>query len=88
MSRTKRNRRFQYANQHASIQTRPNVNAQIGGESFTANREDELAASIFTDSKNATAFALQLGVNASDLFAGRSLGLLVGDASDLAHSLA
>lgn len=61
MSRTKRNRRFQYANQHASIQTRPNVNAQIGGESFTANREDELAASIFTDSKNATAFALQLG---------------------------
>jgi hypothetical protein len=61
MSRTKRNRRFQYANQHASIQTRPNENAQIGGESFTANREDELAASIFTDSKNATAFALQLG---------------------------
>jgi len=61
MSRTKRNRRFQYANQHASIQTRPNLSAQIGGESFTANRDDELAASIYTDSSNATSFALQLG---------------------------
>jgi len=61
MSRTKRNRRFQYANQHASIQTRPNLAAQVGGESFTANREDELAASIYTDSSNATQFAVKLG---------------------------
>jgi hypothetical protein len=70
MSRTKRNRRFQYANQHASIQSRPNLNAVIGGESFTANREDELAASIFTDSANATQFALQLG-GAELTFSGR-----------------
>jgi hypothetical protein len=61
MSRSKRNRRFQYSNQHASIQTRPNPFAEVGGVSYTANREDELAATIFTDSANASQFALQLG---------------------------
>jgi len=61
MSRTRKNRRFQYANSHASIQTRPNYNAMVGGESFTANREDNLAASIATDSSNATSFELSLG---------------------------
>lgn len=61
MSRTKRNRRFQYANQHASIQTRPNENAAIGGDSFTSNREDELHAFVSTNSSNATQFELSLG---------------------------
>lgn len=60
-SRNKRNRRFEYANQHASIQSRPNPAALVGGETFTARREDSLAANIYTDSKNATQFALNLG---------------------------
>jgi hypothetical protein len=61
MSRTKRARRFQYVNQHAAIQSRPNFDAQIGGETFTANREDNLDAFIATDSSNATMFELSLG---------------------------
>ncbi len=67
MSRTKKNRRFTYANQHAAIQSRPNFDAQVGGETFTANREDDLAAFIATDSKNATAFDLRLGATVISL---------------------
>lgn len=59
--KSRKNRRFQYANARASIQTRPNYSAQVGGESFTANREDELSASIYTDSSNASSFVLTLG---------------------------
>lgn len=63
-------RNFQYANKHASIQTRPNTAAMIGGETFTANREDSLEARIFTDSSNTTRFAVQVG-KVSYTFSGR-----------------
>lgn len=57
----KRNRRYSYVNQHAAIETRPNQGAQIGGLSFTANREDDFGAEIFTDSNNATNLGLYIG---------------------------
>ena len=58
---SKRNRRYSYINQHAAIETRPNVAAQIGGLTFTANREDDFGAEIYTDSKNATNLGLFVG---------------------------
>jgi len=57
----KRNRRFSYANSHASIQTRPNFDAQVGGVTFTARREDEFAAEIETDSSNASSLVIAMG---------------------------
>lgn len=63
-------RNFQYANKNASIQTRPSTSAMVGGESFTANREDDLEACIFTDSSNSTTFAVHLG-KTSYTFTGR-----------------
>lgn len=62
MSRNnKRNRRFEYANQHASIAVYPNQDAYVGGASFTENREDDFSASIATDSSNATSFVVREG---------------------------
>ena len=57
----KRNRRYSYINQHAAIETRPNVSAQVGGLSYTANREDDFGAEIFTDTSNATRMGLFVG---------------------------
>lgn len=57
----KRNRRYSYINQHAAIETRPNVEAQVGGLSRTANREDDFGAEIFTDSSNVTRMGLFVG---------------------------
>jgi hypothetical protein len=57
----KRIKRYSYINQHAGIETRPNYDAQVGGLSYTANREDDFAAEIFTDSKNATKFSVFAG---------------------------
>ncbi len=64
----KRNRRHSYINQHAAIETRPNTDALVGGLSYTANREDDFNADIFTNSHNATRLSLfvgQMGVNLS-----------------------
>lgn len=64
----KRNRRYSYINQHAGIETRPNRDAQVGGLSYTANREDDFGAEIFTDSNNTTRMGLfvgQLGLSLS-----------------------
>lgn len=63
----KRNRRYSYINQHAAIETRPNYEAQVGGLSYTANREDDFGAEIFTDSKNATSMGLFVGATALNL---------------------
>lgn len=57
-----------YVNSHAGIESRPNFDAQIGGETFTSNREDDFAVAAFTDSSNATELRLfvgQTGINLS-----------------------
>jgi len=63
----KRNRRYSYINQHAAIETRPNFEAQVGGFTYTANREDDFGAEISTDSKNATSMGLYVGSTALSL---------------------
>lgn len=63
----RKNRRYSYINQHAAIETRPNYEAQVGGLSFTANREDDFGAEVFTDSKNATQLGLFIGQSAISL---------------------
>lgn len=60
-NRKRASRRFSYANQHAGIRSYPNPAAAIGGNTFTANREDELFASISTDSSNASELTLAFG---------------------------
>jgi hypothetical protein len=50
-----------YANSHAGIESRPNYDAQIGGVSFTSNREDDFAADAATNSSNATKVRLFVG---------------------------
>lgn len=57
----KRSKRYSYINQHAAIETRPNSDAQIGGLTFTSNREDDFGAEIFTDSSNATRLSVLAG---------------------------
>ncbi len=57
----KRNRRYSYINQHAAIESRPNFEAQIGGLSRTANREDDFGAEVFTDTSNTTRMGLYVG---------------------------
>ena len=57
----KRNRRPEYVNQHATIESRPNLDAQLGGTTFTQNREDGFDVSISTDSSNATSLSLLVG---------------------------
>lgn len=54
--------RPEYINAHASIESRPNFDAAIGGISYTANREDGFGVAIETSSSNATDLSLQLGV--------------------------
>jgi hypothetical protein len=61
MSKRKNQRRYSYVNQHAAIETRPNYEAIVGGQSRTANREDDFGAEIFTDSSNSTQLALGVG---------------------------
>lgn len=56
-----KSKRHSYINQHAAIETRPNVDAQIGGLSFTANREDDFGAHIMTDTSNTTNMGLFVG---------------------------
>lgn len=63
----KRERRYSYINQHAAIETRPNRDAIVGGLSFTANREDDFGAEIYTDSSNATTMGLSVGQSAFSL---------------------
>ena len=61
---SKKSARFQrpvYANQHATIEVRPNFDANVGGLTFTANREDDFEASLATDSSNATNLNLLVG---------------------------
>ena len=68
---SKKSKRFQRPasiNQHATIEVRPNYDAAVGGLTFTANREDDFAAQLATDSSNATALSLfvgQTGINLS-----------------------
>jgi hypothetical protein len=57
----KRNQHQNYTNQRATIETRPNQDAQIGGLSFTANREDSFGAEIYTDTSNTTRMGLYVG---------------------------
>jgi len=57
----KRNRRYSYINQHAAIETRPNYEAAVGGLSYTANREDDFGANIYTDSSNTSRLSLFVG---------------------------
>jgi len=60
----KKSKRFvrpEYANQHATIESRPNYDAQLGGVTFTRNREDDFEASLATDSSNATNLNLFVG---------------------------
>jgi hypothetical protein len=61
MAKNKRDRRYSYINQHAAIESRPNADALIGGLSFTANREDDFGAEIFTDTSNTTRMGLFVG---------------------------
>ncbi len=48
-------------NQHATVESRPNYDAQIGGVTFTQNREDAFGVEIFTDSSNASLLKLIVG---------------------------
>lgn len=57
----KRSKRYSYINQHAAIESRPNFEAQIGGRSFTANREDDFGAEVYTDTSNSTRMGLYVG---------------------------
>ncbi len=57
----KRFLRPDYINTHAAIQSRPNLSAQIGGATFTANREDDFNVGINTDSSNVTELSLVVG---------------------------
>jgi hypothetical protein len=59
--KSKRFQRQEYVNQHATIESRPNFDAQVGGLTFTANREDDFEASLATDSSNATSLNLFIG---------------------------
>ncbi len=62
MSRTKKKSgRFTYQNQHATIKTYKNENSQVGGETFTSNRDDDFSAYISTDTSNATSVTIQFG---------------------------
>lgn len=63
----KRNRRHSYINQHAAIETRPNYEAQVGGLTYTANREDDFGANIFTDSSNTSRLNVYVGSTAVGL---------------------
>lgn len=57
----KQKARSTYANSHASIESRPNFNAQIGGFTYTARREDDFDAAVFTDSSNTTTMSVLVG---------------------------
>lgn len=57
----KRYVRPEYLNAHASIESRPNQDALIGGVTFTSNREDEFDLIVRTDSSNTTSLRLFLG---------------------------
>jgi hypothetical protein len=59
--KNKRNRRPVYANQHATIKSLPNFDAQIGGTTFTSGREDEFDVAIATDSSNVSRLDLVIG---------------------------
>ena len=61
MSKSKRNRRPSYANQRAAIRVDRNERANIGGVSYTTNREDDFTAAVYTDSKNASNFSVVVG---------------------------
>lgn len=50
-----------YANQNATVESRPNFNAAIGGVTFTQNREDGFDVAISTDSSNASLLSLIVG---------------------------
>jgi hypothetical protein len=53
--------RPEYLNAHAAIESRPNFDAQIGGSTFTSNREDDFNVGINTDSSNATELSFVVG---------------------------
>jgi CRISPR/Cas system endoribonuclease Cas6 (RAMP superfamily) len=59
--KNKRTNRNKYTNQHASIRTEPTMYAQVGGVTYTAGREDDFAAAIFTSTNNSTSVRVQLG---------------------------
>lgn len=61
MSKNRKQSRSSYANSHASIETRPNFNAQIGGVTYTARREDDFDAFVSTDSSNTTRMSVLVG---------------------------
>ena len=50
-----------YANQNATVESRPNFDAAIGGVTFTQNREDDFDVAISTDSSNASLLSLVVG---------------------------
>lgn len=50
-----------YANQNATVESRPNFDAAIGGVTYTQNREDGFDVAIATDSSNATELQLVVG---------------------------
>ncbi len=57
-----------YANQNATVESRPNPDANIGGVTFTQNREDGFDVAISTDSSNTSLLSLivgQTGLNLS-----------------------
>jgi hypothetical protein len=59
--KSKRYKRPEYANQHATIESRPNFDAQLGGVTFTRGREDDFNVAVNTDSSNATNLNLLVG---------------------------
>jgi hypothetical protein len=62
--KSKKNKRFvrpDYLNQHATIESRPNYDAQLGGATFTRGREDDFNVAIFTDSSNTSQLSLLVG---------------------------
>lgn len=50
-----------YVNQNATVETRPNFDAAIGGVTFTQNREDGFDVIVRTDSSNASELRLFVG---------------------------
>ncbi len=53
--------RPEYANQHATVESKPNYDAQIGGVTYTQNREDGFDVIVRTDSSNSSELRLFVG---------------------------
>jgi len=53
--------RPEYVNSHATVESRPNYDAQIGGVTYTQNREDGFDVIVNTDSSNTSELRLFVG---------------------------